>query len=229
MPAPKLGRSVLDVVGPLLKICVLIPSTLPALHGLAAAADPPAAITPAQEETKAELHRLAQEARRLEQARKLPEAIAACEETILLARGLYGDASEAVCRLQDWLARLHEGSEDWRPAREARQAVLATCAKLYGEKDWRVTNARLALEQTIQLSQLEPVQRNELAKATTLNQQVVRLYETGQFRRAVELAEDALAIRKKILGEAHADYAASLNNLAQLWQTQREYATAEPL
>ena len=81
--------------------------------------------------------------------------------------------------------------------------MLATRTKLYGEKDWRVTDARLALEQTIRLSQLDAAQRRELARATSMNQEVVRLYEERQFGNATELSENVLAIRKKVLGEAH--------------------------
>jgi tetratricopeptide (TPR) repeat protein len=238
MRASKRGQGVIGVGGSFLQLGVLVLSAWPALLAFAAAAEPPNVNRPAQDqsstamrrqETKAELHRLVQEARKLERARKLPEAIAAGEKATLLARGLYGDDSEAVAALQDWLARLHERREDWQPARQAREGVLATRTKLYGEKDWRVTDARLALEQTIRLSQLDAAQRRELARATSMNQEVVRLYEERQFGNATELSENVLAIRKKVLGEAHRQYAESLNNLAYLYQSRGDYVKAEPL
>ncbi len=39
----------------------------------------------------------------------------------------------------------------------------------------------------------------------------------------------ALALRRKLLGEEHPDVAQSLNNLAGLYDTQGRYAEAEPL
>ncbi|HUE15523.1 MAG TPA: tetratricopeptide repeat protein [Planctomycetaceae bacterium] len=213
-------------------------SAWPALLGLAAAADPPSVNKTAREqsptamrrqETKAELHRLTQEARQLERARKLPEAIAAGEEATRLARELEGDASETVAVWQERLAQLHEVREEWQPASQARQDVLATRTKLYGEKDWRVTDARLALEQTLRLSQLDVAQRRELARVTACNQEIGRRYQKGQIGNAIQLAETVLAIRKQALGEADPQYAESLNNLAFLYQSRGDDAKAEPL
>jgi CHAT domain-containing protein/tetratricopeptide (TPR) repeat protein len=50
----------------------------------------------------------------------------------------------------------------------------------------------------------------------------------GQYAKAEPFYEQALAIRKKSLGEAHPDYASSLNNLAVLYESQGHYAKAEP-
>jgi CHAT domain-containing protein len=43
------------------------------------------------------------------------------------------------------------------------------------------------------------------------------------------LAKEALAIRQKLLGEAHSDYATSLLSLARLYEDMREYGKALPL
>jgi tetratricopeptide (TPR) repeat protein len=43
------------------------------------------------------------------------------------------------------------------------------------------------------------------------------------------LYKEALAIRKKVLGENHPDYATSLNDLAVLYYTMGNYTAAEPL
>ncbi|WP_073074163.1 CHAT domain-containing protein [Phormidesmis priestleyi] len=68
-----------------------------------------------------------------------------------------------------------------------------------------------------------------LKEAARLNQQVGQLYQQGKFNEAIPLAEQALSIHKRILGENHPDVAASLNNLALLYQNQGRYAEAEPL
>lgn len=69
----------------------------------------------------------------------------------------------------------------------------------------------------------------ELAEAERLNQQVIQLYQQGNYATAVPLAQNVLAIRERILGNAHPDVAESLNNLALLYQDQGKYRAAEPL
>jgi len=51
----------------------------------------------------------------------------------------------------------------------------------------------------------------------------------GDYARAEPLYRQALEIRRKVLGEQHPDYAASLNNLAVLYESMDDYARAEPL
>ena len=48
-------------------------------------------------------------------------------------------------------------------------------------------------------------------------------------RRRSRSIRQALAIRKKVLGEEHPDTAASLNNLGGLYRSMGDYAKAEPL
>ena len=47
--------------------------------------------------------------------------------------------------------------------------------------------------------------------------------------KAEPLYERALALREKALGPEHPDVATSLNNLAELYEAQGQYARAEPL
>ena len=51
----------------------------------------------------------------------------------------------------------------------------------------------------------------------------------GYYARAEPLYVEATTIRIESLGREHPDYAASLNNLAGLYQSMRDYARAEPL
>jgi len=62
-----------------------------------------------------------------------------------------------------------------------------------------------------------------------LNEQFVILYQEGRYSEAAEVAEEALAVAEKTLGPDHPDVAASLNNLAGIYQAQGKYAEAEPL
>ncbi len=77
-------------------------------------------------------------------------------------------------------------------------------------------------------SQSEP-QGEALNEANLLNEQVIQLYQQGQYAQAIPLAQKVLTIREKALGPDHPDVAQSLNNLALLYQEQGHYAAAEPL
>lgn len=57
-----------------------------------------------------------------------------------------------------------------------------------------------------------------------LNQEVKELYQTGKYDRAVLVAVEALKV-----AAGHTDVATSLNNWAELYRTQDDYAKAEPL
>jgi CHAT domain-containing protein len=69
----------------------------------------------------------------------------------------------------------------------------------------------------------------ELAEAEQLNQQVIQLYNQGQYKAAIPLLERALTIQEKVLGSEHPDVALSLNNLATLYQNMGNYSQAKPL
>jgi hypothetical protein len=72
-------------------------------------------------------------------------------------------------------------------------------------------------------------QRQKLAEADRLNQEVIALDQTGKVGEALVLAQRAREIRQAVLGERHPDTAQSLNNLAILLDSQGDYAAARPL
>ncbi|NEO61572.1 MAG: tetratricopeptide repeat protein, partial [Moorea sp. SIO4G2] len=51
----------------------------------------------------------------------------------------------------------------------------------------------------------------------------------GRYSEAEPLYQQALKLRKQLLGENHPDVATSLNNLAGLYDNQGRYSEAEPL
>ena len=62
-----------------------------------------------------------------------------------------------------------------------------------------------------------------------LNSEAVRAYKSGQYSRATVLAEQALNLAKKELGNKHSNTLTSMNNLAELYKLQGRYEKAEPL
>jgi tetratricopeptide (TPR) repeat protein len=63
----------------------------------------------------------------------------------------------------------------------------------------------------------------------TLNQEVMELYRTGQYGRAVKVAEAALKVAEKNVGPDHPAVATSLNNLAELYRATKRIVEAEKL
>jgi tetratricopeptide (TPR) repeat protein len=69
----------------------------------------------------------------------------------------------------------------------------------------------------------------ELELATSLNNLALLYNSQGKYEAAEPLYQQALELRKRILGENHPEYANSLNNLAGLYDSQGKYEAAEPL
>jgi len=78
-------------------------------------------------------------------------------------------------------------------------------------------------------SELSAEETAELEEAERLHQQIIQLYQQGQYQAAIPLAQQALAIRERLLGTDHPAVATSLNNLASLYQDMGNYVAAEPL
>ncbi|MDJ1177119.1 CHAT domain-containing protein [Roseofilum capinflatum] len=63
----------------------------------------------------------------------------------------------------------------------------------------------------------------------TVNQQIVQLYQQGQYAAAIPLGERAIELARERWGNEHENVATSLNNLAELYKSQGRYSDAEPL
>lgn len=72
-------------------------------------------------------------------------------------------------------------------------------------------------------------QSADLEVAKQLDRQVSQLNIQGKQSEAISLAQRALAIYEKSLGQDHPDVATSLNVLAELYLSQKYYSLAEPL
>jgi CHAT domain-containing protein/Tfp pilus assembly protein PilF len=72
-------------------------------------------------------------------------------------------------------------------------------------------------------------QADELAEASRLNDEAIKLYNAGRYDTAVPLAVQALAIYEKVYGPQHIEVAQLLENLATFYRAKGDYAKAEPL
>jgi CHAT domain-containing protein/tetratricopeptide (TPR) repeat protein len=189
----------------------------------------PKALTAEQRGRLKECDRYAARAMELDRAGKLAEMVAAWEKKLAIEREVLGRHHEVVIRSLQELGRMHTFREDFGSARKVQEEVLAIQKELHGELDWRVTDARWALADIERLAKLEPGQRQRLRRATALAAQVTRLRQQGKAPEALPLARQVRAIRQELLGERHPSYAASLNNLAGLYQDMGDHRAALPL
>jgi CHAT domain-containing protein/tetratricopeptide (TPR) repeat protein len=186
-------------------------------------------LTPIQKAMLQERDQLRTEANQLGKAGKLTEAATLIEKMLALERAIFGDSHQEVANSLNLLARLHEARQDFKAARKAHQEVLAIRTKLYGAKDWRVTDARLALEGVGRLAKMDHESRQRLRQASVFEIKVVHLHGQGEYKEALILASKVREIRRQLLGENHLDYARILDNLAGLHSTMGDYAKALPL
>jgi CHAT domain-containing protein/Tfp pilus assembly protein PilF len=200
-----------------------------------AAAQAPAAgkktseLTPEQAAKLKERDVLGVRAQRLHGEGKLPEAIEVANQILAIERDLFGEEHAEIAGTHGWMAEIHEAAKDFAAAEKSRKAALDLLTKLHGVGDWRVTDARLALQHTRLLAGLDHTERKELGRAAALEQRFSALYSAGKFGEALALAHDAVAIKKTVLGEEHVEYASSLSDLSQIYFSMGNYARSEPL
>jgi CHAT domain-containing protein/Flp pilus assembly protein TadD len=183
-------------------------------------------------EQKAKLQerdRLVPEIHKLWAQGKLDDVARLIEQVITLEKAIFGAVHDEVAGSLNALASVQEERADFQAARQARAAALEMLTTLYGPKEWRVTDARLALGNVEVLARLSRAERSDLARAKRLDSQGLALYSQGKFGEAEQPLIRALDIRKQVLGGQHRDYAASLNSLGLLYRARGDYARAEPL
>jgi tetratricopeptide (TPR) repeat protein len=185
------------------------------------------------EEAKAaalkERNRLWEETQKLRAAGKTAAALAAAEAMLALERQVLPADSDEVVGALGWLAELHVEREDFAAATAARREALEILRKRLGASDWRVIDARWALEDVERFTGMDRERRSRLAEAGRLDRTVRDQYGAGRYAEAVPLARRALALRREVLGERHRDTATSLDNLAGLLKAQGDSAAARPL
>jgi CHAT domain-containing protein len=195
----------------------------------AAPASQPQALTAEQKKALLqERDRYLAEVNKLGRQGKLAEAIAAAEKMLAVERRLFGDVHEEIAGSLALLGQLNEARENWDVARKVRSEALTLLTKLHGAKDWRVTDARLALALVETLSRLEANARKQLRVAEAQANQAGQLYRQGKYQQAIPVQQQVVKTHRAILGE-HRAYAESLNLLAVLYGQMGDYAKALPL
>ena len=95
-----------------------------------------------------------------------------------------------------------------------------------GQRFWTIGLVLIALLTACAPRSIQP---DGVKKAEHLSAKALELFEAGRFDEAIPLAQEALTIRKTVLGPRHPDTATTLDNLAQLYKKTGVYTRAHPL
>ena len=139
----------------------------------------------------------------------------------------YRDSRQSLANVLQLLAKEMENQDDFAAARRRRDEVLEIQKALYGELDWRATDARLALAYMKRLQTLRGEQRLRLREAEQAYVEGDRLNGIKKYVEAAAAFEKGLAIRKAILGDQHPQYSDGLNRLAVIYSRMPRYARSE--
>lgn len=159
-----------------------------------------------------------------------------CREVLVLRRQTRGDKQADYAVAVDNLAWVLgeragecESRGDFAAASQARREALELKTALRGSSHPEVTDARLALAHTQRLKEMTPEQRGRLAEAHQLFKLAAQLHEKGGSRQAIAPAEQALSIRRQVLGESDRLTGDALHNLAFYCSVAGEQARAQHL
>jgi hypothetical protein len=137
------------------------------------------------------------------------EAISALQRKLAVERKIFGIHSETAGSLE-LLARLHQERGDFAAARKAQKEVVALWTKLHGARHWRVTDARLALNDLKREAQLKPSERALLKKVRESNLHAYDLWQAGRVKEALPLYRRNLGPLRRLLGKEHSFYPRAL-------------------
>jgi CHAT domain-containing protein/tetratricopeptide (TPR) repeat protein len=157
---------------------------------------------------------------------KLREAIAAAQSAMVIERRVFGDVSDDVALSIERIAQYHITLDEFAQARQAVEQRLAILARLRPKDDWRLTDARMVLEDITTRERLTPAQRKELASAEQVDAQALQLYQKGSYPQSIKSATQALDVRRRILGDANPLVAESRYHLGTLYYWTGQYPNA---
>src|SRR5262249_21761420 len=110
----------------------------------------------------------------------------------------------------------------------ARQAV-AVCEKALGPDHWQTSDARRKVETLETIAALPEEGRRALAATLALSQEFMEAYGKARYADAERLGRQIVEVRRRWLGGAHPDTAASRHRVANALYAQGDLAEAEAL
>jgi CHAT domain-containing protein/Tfp pilus assembly protein PilF len=161
-------------------------------------------------------------------ARKYAEAIPLYQAMLRLTREVLGEDHEDIYYALMRIAQLRERTDDFAAAEKVWEEQRVWCARIYGPTNWKTVDARIAAELAGIMAKLTPEQKKELAVADKLAGESIALYREERYAEAIEKAKQALAIRRRLLGEKNTVTASSWSNIGEMFKRKGEFSKAEP-
>jgi tetratricopeptide (TPR) repeat protein/CHAT domain-containing protein len=146
------------------------------------------------------------------------------------ARGAAPPALGLDAARQGELARLRQQAQERRnegrfeEGQRLARRELELRRRWQGEGHWQTVDARLALEVWQRLVRVPAKDRPAVARAAELDDRGSSLHVSGKFREAEKLLREALALRRRALGDGHPTTAVSYNNVGYCLNTQGRHA-----
>jgi CHAT domain-containing protein/Flp pilus assembly protein TadD len=178
---------------------------------------------------RAKRDRLWAAAKKAKASGQLDEAAELGEQVLTLEKTWLGQRPTALLETLNWLAEVYQKQPSWEKTIERRKSAARLTREIHGETDWRTIDARIAVKNTELRSRLTEDQHHQLSRSDQLNKQRISMLQAGNYPVAIDAAKSLLAIRKKVLGAEHPNYAETLNDLALLYDLMGDYARAESL
>lgn len=172
-----------------------------------------------------EVGKLIYEANTLSGAGKFVEASTVGRKAVARFREAVPETNHNKLLVLSWGADLEEVAEQWPEAEALRTEIIAGLTKLYGAENWQTADSRRALEYSKMIRALKPAERRELYVAHRLTLP----YTKESPLETLPKAQQALEIRKRIVGKQHTLYAASMNYLGLQYHLSGDLVRAEPL
>jgi CHAT domain-containing protein/tetratricopeptide (TPR) repeat protein len=195
----------------------------------AQAAAPPAELTKEQKAKLAERDRLEKSLPSLQRNRHYDKVLDAMERIAALGKEVLGETDGRVIASLQRLARGRESLEQFVKAIRVRKEILRLQERRLGKGHWQTTDARLDLQDSRRRAAMSPEDRAALRQAAADHGRAGQLHQQGRNREALEIAARLRGVLRKLQGERHPDYAASLNSLAGLYRDMGEHSKALPL
>lgn len=151
-----------------------------------------------------------------------------------IEKGLADDnRAQVMRRLSAYAATLNQLADEFFERQDLPESVRArrlryeALTELFGPEHWQTVNARFDLAESEQFVLLTAEQLGESKQATDLLQQASELEQKGHFSEALKLVEQALAIRRRVLGNDHRYTIAALERLSTLHTELADFAAAQ--
>jgi tetratricopeptide (TPR) repeat protein len=141
-------------------------------------------------------------------------------------RLLPGEEEKKAAQLEDKLVALQEAGK-FAEALKVAEALAQLRTKLQGADHWESLDARSEVEAIRRVLRASNEEQQSYSRTNALQGQVNALQARGRYREAQPLVEQLLALRKRVLGEDHADTATSYNAVAYNRYLQAQYHDAE--